>query len=154
VSIVAAVRRVSELIGQATITGSGTRLQSIDAGHGQPLDMASQPEGPTRPYDLQVTATEDGGEAGCISTRVRVSALLTVRYRLAGSRLERGAQQAADYTAIRDVTCYAPATWQQSSTGLVGMQLGPYAIAPLINAGQLSGTHELMTATFVLEVDP
>jgi hypothetical protein len=153
-SIVAAVRRISELVGDATPGGAGTRLQCLDAGHGHPVQLGAQPEGPDRAYTLEVVSVVDGGEAGCVSTRVVVTARLTVRYRLAGSRLERGAQQTADYAAIRDATVFAPSTWQHATTGLSGLQLGPSAIAPLFGAGQASATHETLTADFVLEVSP
>jgi len=149
--ITAAVRRIIELIEGAAST---EQLQCIDPDSGEVPELYAVPDGPERAFDIAPGSIADAGEGGCIPARVRLSLRLRVRYRLAGSRIGRLVSQQSDWQAIRDALDYSPGTWQQSTTGICVVITGPFGIEPLSAPGQLEPSHEAISFTVELEVDP
>lgn len=133
-------------------------LQLADTSEGlswaPPEELGMVPEGPHRAFTLRSGSAEDGGEGGCTSTRVVLRVALQVRYRLTSPSFDRMVAQHRDWTAIRDTCTRSPGAWSYGTTGILTVVLGPFTVAPIINPGQGSPTHEALQAEFTLEVDP
>jgi hypothetical protein len=152
-SIRTALERLVDLIEMADTDG-GTLLQANDDDHGMPPMLGVLPEGPGRAFELSPGSAEDGGEGGCIPARVRLTVRLRVRYRMAGSRLDRLTRMDSDWQAIRDATMFAPGQWQTVTSTISYIGLGGYTVEAIISPGQTVPTHEVMAADFIVEVEP
>lgn len=129
-------------------------LQCIDNDEGHAVELAAVPEGPERAFELVTGSGEDGGEGGCEDARMILRVRLRVRFRLAGSRRARMAAMQATWKAIRNATARNPGGWLHGTTGIVTIDLGPFVPEALTTAGQVTPTHEALSAEFYLEVDP
>ena len=129
-------------------------LRWVDPDAGAVVSLAEYPEGPHAAFELVPGTVQDGGEGGCTPGRIRLAVRLRVRYRVAGSRHALGVRMMADWDAIRLVTMYAPGSWEQGTTGLSLVMLGPMIPeGPLLGPGQTSPRHAVMGADFALELD-
>lgn len=146
-----AIERLGQLIESADTT---PLLQGIDNDSGHVVELAAVPEGPERAFELVNGSGEDGGEGGCSDARMILRVRLRVRFRLAGSRRARMAAMQTTWKAIRNVTARNPGGWLHATTGITTVDLGAYSVEALITPGQVTPTHEAMSAEFYLEVDP
>lgn len=150
-SVDLALRHLARLVESADVRDP---LRWVDPDAGAVVSLAEYVEGPHAAFELVPGSVQDGGEGGCTPGRTRLTVRLRVRYRVAGSRHALGVRMMADWDAVRLVTMYAPGTWEQGTTGLALVLLGPMIFeGPLLGPGQTSPRHAVMAADFTLELD-
>jgi len=155
VGVKESLRRVCQIV-EATQPATGAAFQWLDPEQGVAPALEDAHEGPERLFELAAVGPVDAGEGGCVSARIRIVAALRIRYRTAGSRHARLAQQAEDVRRLRDALMFTPAGWLYSSTGLhyVLMDAAEPA-APIVPVDPLQGpAHEIVNIPITLEVDP
>ena len=152
-SIAAALRRIAEIV-ETIPPACGQRMLWLDPDHGDVRTLESAHEGPDRLFELSAVTVADDGEGGCIPARLRVTAQLRIRYRLAGSRQGRQVQQAEDVAAIRDALTFDPTAWVYSTTRILTVDTGP-SLPPssALPPGATEPVHEIVTIPLTLEVD-
>lgn len=150
-SVDRALAQLARLIEAADVV---PRMRWADPDAGAAPSLAEYPEGPEAAFELAPGSAEDGGQLGCLPARVRLTVRWRTRYRIAGSRQATLAQMQRDWVAVRNATMFSPTAWEQGTTGIGLILLGPMTFeGPMLAPGQTSPRHVAMAADFIVEID-